>query len=90
MNLQELLEQTKTMRRLPPPSERRALREGAGLTRKEVGSLLGVSDTAVYVWESGKSTPSKRHLADYVGLLEELSAATDIGAEPTATSGAER
>lgn len=38
-------------RRLPPPADRKALRESAGLTVIEVAEALEVSRMSVYAWE---------------------------------------
>lgn len=35
----------------------RAARIAAGLSRKELGAMLGVTDTAIGLWERGKTHP---------------------------------
>lgn len=49
----------------------RALREGRGLTQKELGEQLGVSDKAVSKWETGRGLPD-------ITLLESLAAALGV------------
>lgn len=62
-------------RSLPDPSERRALRESAGLTQQELADAIGVSRQAVGLWESGLRTPRGRFLDDYTEAIAALRAA---------------
>lgn len=41
----------------------RALRENKGLTQKEVGSLIGITDAAVGMWEQGRRLPDAETMA---------------------------
>jgi transcriptional regulator with XRE-family HTH domain len=59
-------------RRLPSPSERRAIRERAGLSQADLARDLDVSTTVVGLWERGKRGFSHRTLRPYVELLERL------------------
>lgn len=71
-DIDELLKRIDAYRRLPVPIERKRLREGAGLTRAEVADTLGVSSTAVYLWETGRADPGKPSVMAYVELLDRL------------------
>jgi DNA-binding XRE family transcriptional regulator len=71
-SIDELLVRVEMMRRLPTPEERKRIRVAAGLTRDEVGSVLGVTSTAIYQWETGKADPGKASIGPYVELLERL------------------
>ncbi|MFJ4689865.1 sigma factor-like helix-turn-helix DNA-binding protein [Streptomyces sp. NPDC088766] len=57
---------------LPPPKERRRLRERGSLTQAQVAVRLGVSRETVRAWEAGRSTPSGRTRESYAKLLAEL------------------
>jgi transcriptional regulator with XRE-family HTH domain len=70
MTIETLLEQVRSRRQLPPPSERRAIRLQAGLSLRDIGDALGVSHVAVSRWEGG-ATPRETRAA-YAQLLEEL------------------
>ncbi len=61
---------------LPPPAERRRIREAAGLSQSDVALALGVSSPTVWRWEQepGFSPRSHRVLAEYAYLLEQLKA----------------
>ncbi len=69
---QRLEDYLKAKRDLPDPAMRRAIREAAHASRKDVAAELGVSSQAVMLWELGKRSPSRRHLANYVQCLREL------------------
>ncbi|MCX4883082.1 helix-turn-helix domain-containing protein [Streptomyces sp. NBC_00847] len=57
---------------LPPPTERRRLREAGSLTQDQVAKRLGIPGRAVASWESGRTTPRGRRREAYVALLTEL------------------
>jgi DNA-binding transcriptional regulator YiaG len=59
-------------RDLPPPKERRRLREGAGLSIREFAHALGVSATSVARWETGERQPHGPFLHVYVDGLRTL------------------
>jgi transcriptional regulator with XRE-family HTH domain len=58
----------------------RTIREQAGLTLAEMGSLAGASTAAVYRWEAGQRTPRGVNAARYYRALiraQELTAAAN-------------
>ncbi|MFC5635540.1 helix-turn-helix domain-containing protein [Streptomyces bullii] len=57
---------------LPPPSERRRLREAGALTRDQVARRVGVSRNRVRKWETGRATPRGRQRDAYAKLLASL------------------
>ncbi|MCW1100019.1 MULTISPECIES: telomere-associated protein Tap [Streptomyces] len=59
---------------LPPPAERRRLRQAHALTLDEVASALGVRRATVGGWESGKSEPRPPEREAYARLLKQLAA----------------
>ncbi|MEV6617853.1 helix-turn-helix domain-containing protein [Streptomyces sp. NPDC051051] len=67
---------------LPPPKERRRLRERGSLTQAQLAARLGVSRETVRAWETGRSTPSGLERESYAKLLAEL--ADEPPAEMTA------
>ena len=72
--VQEIVEEVRLTKSLPPPMMRRALREAAGLTQERLGAALGVSRIAICRWESGRRKPRAKHRAAYASLLAALSA----------------
>ncbi len=58
----------------PPPGTRfsfrslKAQRKRSGLSREGYASLVGVSSSTIYNWESGSTKPSRKHLATLVSL----------------------
>lgn len=71
-NLDELLRKAEQRRSLPPPAERRRIRELAGVSQQDVGSVLQVDRATVSRWESGILTPREARLRAYAAVLEEL------------------
>lgn len=59
-------------KRLPPPDERRAIRENAGLTKAEMALILDVLAVTLGRWEKGICRPQLRHALAYAQLLNEL------------------
>ena len=57
---------------LPTPTERRAIREAAGLSRLELAEAIGVTPGAVGLWELGKRMPSGVYLDRYVEAIRTL------------------
>ncbi|MFF3336426.1 telomere-associated protein Tap [Streptomyces sp. NPDC002888] len=57
---------------LPPPAERRRLRQAHALTLDEVASALGVRRATVGGWESGKAEPRPPEREAYARLLQQL------------------
>lgn len=70
--MNRLVNEVTTLRRLPPPAMRRAIREGANVSRARLARELGVTNTAVGHWETGERTPSVRVREAYCDLLEAL------------------
>ncbi len=58
----------------PPPGTRfsvqslKAQRRTSGLSQEDYASLVGVSSSTIYNWESGSTKPSRKHLATLVSL----------------------
>ncbi|MFJ4564660.1 sigma factor-like helix-turn-helix DNA-binding protein [Streptomyces caelestis] len=63
---------------LPPPKERRRLREAASLTRAQLASQVGVTSETVRGWETGRSTPRGRKGEKYAKLLNSLGTEVDL------------
>ncbi|WP_217241521.1 helix-turn-helix transcriptional regulator [Streptomyces sp. AC555_RSS877] len=57
---------------LPPPTERKRLRQAHGLTLDEVASALDVRRATVSGWESGKTEPRPPEREAYARLLGKL------------------
>ncbi|MDV9175334.1 helix-turn-helix domain-containing protein [Streptomyces sp. W16] len=57
---------------LPPPKERRRLREAASLTQAQLATQVGVSRETVRAWETGRTTPRGRKREAYAKLLDDL------------------
>ncbi|MFI6371865.1 helix-turn-helix domain-containing protein [Streptomyces sp. NPDC050546] len=64
--------------RLPPPKERRRLREAASLTRAQVASRVGVTSETVRGWETGRATPRGRKGEKYARLLNSLGTQREV------------
>lgn len=54
---------------LPPPKERRRLREAQELTQAQVAAKVGVTRETVRSWETGRTTPQGGKRAAYARLL---------------------
>ncbi|MFI8926457.1 helix-turn-helix domain-containing protein [Streptomyces sp. NPDC053474] len=57
---------------LPPPEERRRLREAKPLSQAELAALVGVTRETVRSWESGRTEPRGSRRTAYAKLLESL------------------
>ncbi|WP_427920448.1 helix-turn-helix domain-containing protein [Streptomyces sp. cg40] len=57
---------------LPPPKERRRLREAASLTQAQLAERVGVSRATVRAWETGRTSPRGRKRDAYAQLLNDL------------------
>ncbi|MFI9798749.1 helix-turn-helix domain-containing protein [Streptomyces sp. NPDC052302] len=57
---------------LPPPTERRRLREAGSLTQAQVAERVGVSRRTVRAWETGRAAPRGREGEAYLDLLRSL------------------
>ncbi|GHE76631.1 telomere-associated protein Tap [Streptomyces cellulosae] len=77
---------------LPPPAERRRLRQAHALTLDEVAAALQVRRATVGAWESGKTEPRPPEREAYAHLLEQLATlypapeSTDAEQEDTAAA----
>jgi DNA-binding transcriptional regulator YiaG len=74
-NRDGLLEQLRSRRRLPPPAERRRIREAAGVSLRQLAAAIppgGVSVMAIVRWEAGSTPRDPAHLRAYSELLAEL------------------
>jgi DNA-binding XRE family transcriptional regulator len=67
-----LLEQAAAAEALPPPAERRRLREAAGLSQAQVAAAVSTRREAVGNWEAGRTEPRPPQRAAYARLLEGL------------------
>ncbi|WP_328505148.1 telomere-associated protein Tap [Streptomyces sp. NBC_00391] len=76
---------------LPPPAERRRLRQAHALTLDEVAAALGVRRATVGGWESGKAEPRPPEREAYARLLKQLTqlypAPQDTGAPQDEAAG---
>lgn len=68
------------LRRLPPPEERRSIRERAGLSLNDLARVCSTTPQAVHGWENGR-TPSLANLAAYVDLLDSLASLNEGGGD---------
>src|SRR5690606_5905197 len=57
---------------LPPPAERRRLRQAHALTLDEVASALAVRRATVGAWEAGRTEPRPPEREAYARLLKQL------------------
>ena len=73
---------------LPPPKERRRLREAGSLTQAQVATRVGVSRETVRSWETGRTNPRGRKREAYAKLLTSLSEEETV-TEPPAVEAAE-
>lgn len=69
---------------LPPPKERRRLREAASLTRAQLASRVGVTSETVRGWETGRSTPRGRKGEKYARVLNSLGEKAGVTSPQTA------
>ncbi|MFI9191123.1 telomere-associated protein Tap [Streptomyces californicus] len=69
---------------LPPPAERKRLRQAHGLTLEEVATTLDVRRATVGAWESGRTEPRPPQREPYAHLLKRLAR---LYPSPTATEG---
>ncbi|WP_331736489.1 helix-turn-helix transcriptional regulator (plasmid) [Streptomyces canus] len=70
-NVDALLEQV-AKDDLPPPAERKRLREASGLSQTQVATALQTRRETVASWESGKNEPRPPQRAAYARFLEKL------------------
>ncbi|MFJ8072637.1 sigma factor-like helix-turn-helix DNA-binding protein [Streptomyces sp. NPDC096176] len=67
---------------LPPPAERRRLREALSLTEAEVATTIGVTRATLRSWETGRANPRGRKREAYARLLASLDAQRPEPAPP--------
>lgn len=76
---------------LPPPAERKRLRQAHGLTLDEVAAALQVRRATVSGWEAGKTEPRPPERDAYARMLKQLAqlypANAPVPSEDTAVSG---
>ncbi|MFE9703183.1 telomere-associated protein Tap [Streptomyces sp. NPDC005930] len=65
---------------LPPPAERKRLRQAHGLTLDEVAAALQVRRATVSGWEAGKTEPRPPERDAYARMLEQLARLYPAGA----------
>ncbi|MGI5195387.1 helix-turn-helix domain-containing protein [Streptomyces sp. CA-288835] len=66
---------------LPPPTERRRLRQSRSLSQAEVAARVGVTPKTVQSWETGRTTPQGRRREAYARLLQELAGPAPVAAK---------
>jgi DNA-binding transcriptional regulator YiaG len=81
---QAIMRRLKLHSDLPEPTERRALREAAGLSQQEIADIVGVTRNTISGYELGVRTPQGAHLDRYVEALRALREAATGGAGPDA------
>jgi DNA-binding transcriptional regulator YiaG len=57
---------------LPPPPERRRLREDASFSKQELAAILAVTPQTFAKWESGRYSPSGASRVAYAAVLGRL------------------
>ncbi|GAC1569985.1 MAG: hypothetical protein NVS3B18_01680 [Candidatus Dormibacteria bacterium] len=57
---------------LPAPSQRKRIRDAAGVTLREMAQELGVTPMTVFRWERGSSKPIMSNALAYRKLLDAL------------------
>ncbi|TGA90319.1 helix-turn-helix domain-containing protein [Streptomyces sp. MZ04] len=77
---------------LPPPKERRRLREATSLSQAELATKVGVTKETVRSWESGRTAPRGRRREIYAKLLatfteEQKSAVHGVGRHSAGRNG---
>ncbi|UYQ63935.1 helix-turn-helix domain-containing protein [Streptomyces peucetius] len=80
---------------LPPPKERRRLREARSLSEDAVATAVGVTRVTVRSWETGRTNPRGRKRETYARLLGSFAAQeeqppVDRGRAPSAPGAGER
>lgn len=69
---EELLDEVRRSRRLPPPPMRREIRKAANLSQARLAQELRVHRVSVARWEAGTRTPKGEMRVAYADLLDEL------------------
>lgn len=68
----EALRQKRAPVRLPPPGERKRIRNEYGVSQGDVAAVLGVSRLTVSMWERGETDPKPDHAQKYAELLDQM------------------
>lgn len=71
---------------LPPPKERRRLRESRSLTEAQLAAVVGVTKATLRSWETGRTSPRGRKREMYARVLAAYEA--DLVTPPAPSSGA--
>jgi DNA-binding transcriptional regulator YiaG len=58
--------------RMPPPAERRAIRQRANASLDDLAEVLGVGKMTLSRWERGERQPRPKHRVAYICLLQAL------------------
>ena len=74
MDLETLVERSRSKRRLPEPNLRRILRESARVSQEDLAQALGVNRSTICRWENGARSPRGSNLSAYLNLLDRLAA----------------
>ncbi|MFI1826453.1 sigma factor-like helix-turn-helix DNA-binding protein [Streptomyces sp. NPDC020412] len=74
---------------LPPPKERRRLREALSLSEAQVASAVGVTKATVRAWETGRSDPRGRRREAYAKVLARPLPSNEASAADTSSEPAE-
>ncbi|WP_261994322.1 helix-turn-helix domain-containing protein, partial [Streptomyces sp. t39] len=69
---------------LPPPKERRRLREARSLTEAQVAAVVGVTKATIRSWETGRTSPRGRKREMYAKVLAVHEA--DLAGSPAAAA----
>jgi DNA-binding transcriptional regulator YiaG len=72
MDTTHLIGRVRASETIPPPEERRSIRERSRASKAACAKVLGVTPQAFAYWESGERTPRGDSLAEYARLLAEL------------------
>jgi transcriptional regulator with XRE-family HTH domain len=83
----ELLAQLRAQRQLPAATERRRIREAAGVSIRQLAEALGVSPMAPVRWEQGAMPRDPRLVREYGELLVELSRLAPLETRAPALAG---
>jgi DNA-binding transcriptional regulator YiaG len=68
----ELLASLRSHRKLPPPAERKRIRERAGVSLRSLAAAIGCSHVAITRWETGAKPADPAQLIRYQRLLDEF------------------
>ncbi len=71
-DLASLIKETRALRQLPSPEERRNIRLEAGISQQELAAALGASRVTLSRWETGTRRPRGEMAIRYARALERL------------------